>query len=262
MELSIAFCNRRNMGKLSLPFAKKDLLPTIMTDGEEPQVWYFSPFHYQNKCFGFEAFRFNSGGDTGKLYQSWNIVLSNKIEDMIMNHKLQNAVGELEYMYSRDALTGLYNRRELETRGMKVFKKAIENKTPVFHAVVDLDGMKQINDNWGHAEGDFALKKVTEAMKTVCGERGICVRTGGDEFAVFSGKVTEEEGAAWVRDIEKYLELFNETGEKEYKIHASIGYVYRVPKEDENMETFTRESDEAMYKNKIANKTRRGEPLR
>lgn len=262
LELRIAFCNQRNMGKLRLPYAKKELLPALMTDDERPQIWYFAPMHYQDKCLGFEAFRFYPKGETGKLYQGWNVVLSNKIQDAIMHRKLQDAIGELEYMYDRDSLTGLYNRRGLESHGNKIFEESIEQHKSVFHAVIDLDGMKQINDNYGHPEGDFALRKVTEAMQVVCGEQGICARTGGDEFVVLSNTITEKQGIAWIHEIEEYLNKFNDSDEKEYEIHASVGYVCRVPKTDENMETFTRESDEVMYKNKVANKAKRGEPLR
>ncbi len=262
MELRIAFCNRRNMGELRLPYDKKELLPSLMTDDDRPQIWYFAPIHFQDKCFGFEAFRFYPKGETGKLYQPWNIVLSNQIQDAILNCKLQDAISELEYMYDRDALTGLYNRRGLESRGNKIFAKNIQKGRPVFHAVIDLDGMKQINDNYGHPEGDFALKKVTEALESISGENVICARTGGDEFVVLASNITEEQGVEKVREVEKYLSDFNASKEKEYNIYASVGYVCRVPKPEENMETFTRESDEVMYKNKVANKTKRGEPLR
>ena len=89
-----------------------------------------------------------------------------------------------------------------------------------------MDGMKQINDNYGHIEGDYALKKVREAIHHACPD------------------------------------AFNESGGKEYDIHASYGYACRVPSQQDTMEIFIKESDEIMYRNKVINKINRGEALR
>ena len=62
--------------------------------------------------------------------------------------------------------------------------------------------------------------------------------------------------------MEKYLDDFNASNEKEYDIHASFGAIRRVPKADDTLESFIKESDEVMYMNKVANKAKRGEALR
>lgn len=74
--------------------------------------------------------------------------------------------------------------------------------------------------------------------------------------------ITEEEGKAFLQRLEQFLETFNESGEKTYDIHASCGYVCRIPTGEETIETYTKESDGVMYKNKVINKVRRGEILR
>lgn len=72
---------------------------------------------------------------------------------------MQKLVVKLEEMYDRDALTGMYNRRGFENRGNPMFEQAKEEGKQIFLAIIDMDGMKQINDNYGHIEGDYALKK-------------------------------------------------------------------------------------------------------
>lgn len=261
MEMRIGIKDRASMGHIRIPFPRKMLLPPEVTD-KNPQMWYFTPLHFQNKCFGYEAVRFQTPEVTGKLYFDWNITLSNKVQDTLVHTEMQRLIGELENMYDRDALTGMYNRRGYEMHGRGLFERAREKGTPVFLSIIDLDGMKQINDNFGHNEGDYALRTVCKAIQTSCLGENINARTGGDEFVVIAEGITEEEGVRWMQGIEKYLESFNTSGEKEYDIHASYGYVCRVLKDEDSMETYIKESDEMMYKNKVENKRRRGEPLR
>ncbi|MCH5266023.1 MAG: GGDEF domain-containing protein [Lachnospiraceae bacterium] len=261
MELRIHIDNGGSRGHINIPFDKKELLPAEVTD-ESPQIWYFVPLHFQNKTFGYEALRFWTPEVTGNLFLDWNVIVSNKVQDCLVHHHIQKLVVELENMYDRDALTGLYNRRGLETYGGQIFREAKEKQATVFLAIIDLDGMKQINDNHGHVEGDFALKTVCAAIRESCTGDSIHVRSGGDEFVVVAEGVEEQTGLSWMKDLEDYLERFNESGQKNYAIHASYGYVCRVPQEEDTMEIYVKESDEVMYKNKIENKKRRNEPLR
>ena len=62
--------------------------------------------------------------------------------------------------------------------------------------------------------------------------------------------------------FEDYLKKFNQLEKKPYHIHASLGYLYKIPEEEDSLETYIKVSDEIMYKNKVENKLRRNEPLR
>lgn len=261
MEMRIAIRNLVNMGRINIPFERKELLPPEMTD-ETPQIWYFTPLHFQNQTFGYEATRFLTPEVTGNLYLYWNIIISSKVQDALIYYRMQNLIGELENLYDRDSLTGMYNRRGLENHGGKLFEEAHQKGCPLFLAIIDLDGMKQINDNHGHVEGDYALKMVCKAISEACAKESIQARSGGDEFVVIANGIDESEGAAWMEKMEAVLDGMNQRGEKNYEIHASYGYVCRVPGEEDSMETYIKESDDMMYKNKIENKKRRNEPLR
>lgn len=261
MVMRIALKDRVELGPLEVSFDRKELIPELLSD-EKPQCWYFSPLHFQDNCYGYEAFHFPDEKRMGNLYFRWNVNIGNKIHDMLVEHKMQSLILELEEMYDRDVLTGMYNRRGWENYGKVMFGEAKENKEPIFLAVIDLDGMKLINDNFGHDEGDFALKKIREAIDTSCEKEHISARTGGDEFVVMAKGLSIDEGEAFLRRLEQYLETFNASGNKSYDIHASAGYVCRIPTENESIETFTKESDGMMYKNKVINKARRGEALR
>ena len=123
--------------------------------------------------------------------------------------------------------------------------------------------MKQINDNYGHIDWrDYALKKVREAIHHACPDAVIQARTGGDEFEIIAEDIAEDEGVHYLEELVAYLDAFNESGGKEYDIHASYGYACRVPSQQDTMEIFIKESDEIMYRNKVINKINRGEALR
>lgn len=261
MELRIAMIGENNMGALQIPFDRKELVPEVLTD-EEPQIWYFAPLHFQDNIYGYEMLNFQDPACTGNLYFRWNINIGNKIRDILVEYRMQKLIRELKEMYDRDALTGMYNRRGWENYGRTLFHQAKERGQTVFLAVIDLDGMKAINDNYGHDQGDFALKKIKEAILSVCREGYISARTGGDEFVILAKGISPEEGGRCLQEMEEFLEAYNASGEKEYDIHASTGFVCRIPTEEESIETYTKESDGAMYQNKVINKVKRGEALR
>lgn len=261
MELRIVIKERDGKGHVCMPFDRTELLPEMMT-GEEPQMWYFAPIHFQDNCFGYEALRFYDFETTGKLYLHWNIVMGNQIQNIITYQKMQRLMNQLEDMYDKDALTAIYNRRGFENYATPMFEDAKANGDPIFFLIIDMDGMKQINDNYGHVEGDFALKKISKAISKAFPKDVIVARTGGDEFVVVAKDIDEKQGSICMGKVERYLDSFNSTKQKEYDIHASFGAVYRVPKKRDTLQHFMKESDEVMYINKVTNKTKRGEVLR
>ncbi len=261
MEMRIGVKDDKDLGDTCYIFPREELLPSEMID-DSPQCWYFSTIHYQNFCYGYEAYQFKSPEITGQLYFKWNVILGNKIHDLLVERRMAGLISQLEVMSERDLLTAMYNRRGWERRAVPMFRAAKETGTTIFLSVVDLDGMKNINDNFGHSEGDFALCKICDVIRKACGARCVCARTGGDEFIVAAREITEEEGASYMERVDALLDEFNRSGEKEYDIHASYGYICKVPAEEDTMESFTKYSDDKMYEHKIKNKRRRGEPLR
>lgn len=92
---------------------------------------------------------------------------------------------ELQRDAMTDALTGLLNRRGLDTIGQQALTRALEENIPVTCVMIDLDDFKPVNDTLGHEAGDRLLKATAELLKTGVGPRDIVARLGGDEFAMF-----------------------------------------------------------------------------
>ena len=165
-------------------------------------------------------------------------------------------------MYDRDALTGLYNRHGMKKHGDLAIQAAAEREQTLYVASLDLDDMKYINDNFGHIEGDFALKTIAQLIREVCPESAVVVRSGGDEFLIIAANLPEEQAQGLLPTIMIKLDTFNKNGQKPYEIHSSAGYINRVPMPDESIERFIKESDAKMYENKLENKAKRGQAVR
>lgn len=88
----------------------------------------------------------------------------------------------------RDPLTGLLQRDIFESLAKAQMKRAAFGETALCVAIIDIDNMKRINDEWGHAAGDFAIQHVSRALTDALREADLCSRIGGDEFMVlFNG---------------------------------------------------------------------------
>lgn len=246
---------------LTVSFPRSELIPKEIS-GEEPQAWYFLPVHFEEYCYGYEAFCFKETGRTGRLYLQWNTNVGNKIRDILNHNKMQRLIAELESMYDRDALTGLYNRHGMKKHGDLAIQAAAEREQTLYVASLDLDDMKYINDNFGHIEGDFALKTIAQLIREVCPESAVVVRSGGDEFLIIAANLPEEQAQALLPTIMIKLDTFNKNGQKPYEIRSSAGYINRVPMPDESIERFIKESDAKMYENKVENKEKRGQAVR
>ena len=98
---------------------------------------------------------------------------------------------EIEYQRDHDQLTGLFNRTGRDARLSKILEECRE---PYYCAVVmvDSDGLKMVNDTYGHENGDEYLKKIAEMLKQEAGENSILCRQGGDEFTLFYYKYEKE----------------------------------------------------------------------
>ena len=181
-------------------------------------------------------------------------MLGRTIHNMVQEWRQQRLIAQLQYLYDKDTLTGMYNRRCLEYQGDKIFNDARLFGSKLYLAVIDMDGTKYINDNYGHEEGDFAIVKLCDIIRDVYKDMGICIRTGGDEFVVIAGDSDEGMARSWDARIESLADEFNKSGVKPYSIYVSVGSVCKMPGRTDTISSFIKESDEIMYENKMRNK--------
>ena len=115
---------------------------------------------------------------------------------------------------------------------------------------IDLDGLKKINDTYGHSVGDTAICNIADVLTQSCVSGEIYCRFGGDEFIVFAADYTEKNARDLTLTIESNIEKINESKEHPFVLSASTGYVIDVPEEGEDIFRFVTAADNIMYTQK------------
>jgi diguanylate cyclase (GGDEF)-like protein len=160
-----------------------------------------------------------------------------------------------------DALTGLYNRRGFMGLAENHLKASRRSGTPFGLVYVDLDGMKAVNDLYGHAEGDRALVEIATLLRGVAGPSDVIGRLGGDEFALLLAAVDfGTEGIIRAR-LQKPLALINAQSGRKYGHSFSIGVVIADPRSNRDLDQLLAQADSLMYEEKQQHHSRR-EPMR
>ena len=157
---------------------------------------------------------------------------------------------QLEYLSFHDSLTGLYNRRFFEEELHRLFNK---RSIPLGLILIDLNGLKIINDMLGHKMGDKFLVKIAEILSTSIRASDISARIGGDEFAIILPNTTEEGVKKLISRIEERIEATNRTNEMFLSI--SVGYAIHFG-QFKNAEELFKAADDVLYKNKYSKKRR------
>ena len=146
-----------------------------------------------------------------------------------------------------DSLTGLYNRRYFEEYLKKEVKRALRQKQAFSIIGLDLDHLKQINDNYGHAFGDLAIKTVANVLKRNARSIDTAARMGGEEFNVILPGVDSNGAMIAAERIRKALE--SEKLDTINQVTASIGVATFLEHSD-NIEDILELTDQAMYQSK------------
>lgn len=162
----------------------------------------------------------------------------------------------LDFEAEHDVLTGCYNRGSLIQRMLDMVHKSEHTR---FAALMgDLDRLKQINDTFGHIEGDFAIRKAAAFLRDALPERTLIGRIGGDEFLCFF-PVDETDPKEVLARLDLLEKNFDEVSTKPYYIEVSAGYTLFEEKDVEDVQEIVRMADASLY---AAKKNRRRSVVR
>ncbi len=167
-----------------------------------------------------------------------------------------NVYAEILKHATLDALTGFYNRRQLEERIKQEIASSRRQKTPLCAIMTDIDFFKKVNDTYGHAVGDLVLKTVSKVMRSQLREYDIAGRYGGEEFAILLPFTKIEEAKMVAERLRKAIEAKSiaiskinaDAKEKEIHVTISLG-VYELAENDKE-EDLLKNADKALYKAK------------
>ncbi len=154
---------------------------------------------------------------------------------------------KLQFLSFHDALTSVYNRGYFEEEMLRLTNS---REYPISIIVVDLDGLKIVNDSLGHEKGDLLLRTTAEILNNSVRANDIISRIGGDEFALILPRTGEETAITIGRRISKNIELYREKN-PEIPLNLSLGISTSGDPSHPIVEIF-KEADNNMYRNKIS----------
>ncbi|MBP7764350.1 MAG: PAS domain S-box protein [Syntrophaceae bacterium] len=149
-----------------------------------------------------------------------------------------------------DELTGLYNRRGFIAFSEQHRKIAVRTRQAMLLFFADLDKLKEINDTFGHQEGDRALVEVAEILKSAFRESDVIGRIGGDEFAVLVTNATAAAGGLLSARVQEILDRRNQGQSRGYPLGLSKGVAPYDPDHPCSLDELMSRADERMYRQK------------
>lgn len=174
-----------------------------------------------------------------------------QIQDITERKRAEAAIQTLSLV---DELTGLYNRRGFLAFSQQHLNSLQRTNKGVVVVYADLDGLKKINDSFGHKEGDRALMKTAELLKETFRSSDVLARLGGDEFTALAAVEPDGGISSLVSRIHEKFDKHNALRVSPYKLSISIGIALFDCEKSQSMEELMSQADAAMYENKRSKK--------
>jgi len=249
--LKLALKNGKRLPECS--YQKKYLLPEYIYENSDCAYMY-TPLFFGDKEFGYIALAFE-GNRLAFHFQliQWQININQMLQSICEAKRTGLLVTRLEDIYMKDSLTGLLNKHGYNHHEELLLNRAITENQPICAFLIDMNGLKSINDNFGHLEGDFAIQVLGHALESAAGENDICARFSGDEFYLLSLGKANNEAKSLIDKIQVYLENYNKLSNKEYTVSCSCGFASTLPDADftsDNIQELFALADKMMYENK------------
>jgi diguanylate cyclase (GGDEF)-like protein len=207
----------------------------------------FIPLFFDDEEMGVALFSYNQN----LLVEAYELLRVN-VSTAIKGAEL---VSKVQTLSVTDELTGLLNRRGFfqfaNSRLMHLKRSTASVPIVMF---MDMDGLKTINDTYGHSEGDKVIVIFAKLLREALREEDIIGRMGGDEFVVLSSVKTHEQGAQVVKRIREKFDEYNQRNLHPYKVDCSIGTVALEDATRECFEAAILNADNVLYKEKMRKK--------
>ena len=241
-------------------YRKKNLLPDYIYDGSDCSYIYI-PLFFEEKEFGYIALSYKDNRiDHHFQLIQWQININHMLQSIRQAKRTGMLVAHLEDIYMKDSLTGLYNKHGYNHFEEQLLNRAISENLPLTAFMIDMDGLKKINDTFGHSEGDFAIQVMGQALESTAEEGDLCARFSGDEFYMLTVGLSEKEAKLRAESIISYLHNYNRLSSKKYQISCSCGFASAHPSStftSEHIQELFAEADQKMYEEKINHHTAR-----
>lgn len=180
--------------------------------------------------------------EDGKIFR-----IAGTAED-ITERKLMDE--ELKALSLTDELTGLYNRRGFSALAKQQLKMANRLKRGIFVLYADIDNLKQINDTFGHNEGDRVLIETSDILRNNFRDSDIIARVSGDEFLIIPVGAAGDNIEIVTTRLQECIDVHNAKNPRSYKLSLSAGLAYYDPENPISVDELIFQADKAMYEQK------------
>lgn len=251
--------NVEGVSKRVPTFETKKLLPDLDKFFEDNDAVTVLPLHFQDRAIGYLAMEFRyCTGNYSMLHSIDCNIMGMVLENARIQHELKHFAARLEQLHIRDPMTGLYNRRGFYRYVPKIYERCVKNGEMFMIISADLDELKEINDIYGHAEGDNAITMVARALESASSKDETIARFGGDEYVVAGACPSEECGNEYIKKVESFISDYNKVSGKPYQLRTSCGVYIATPDGTMSLDEFITNADKIMYEKKMSSKIHRG----
>lgn len=238
-------------GEYRVPFTQFDMseiLPNLDEIHKISNQLLFVPLHSQQKVFGYLVAGYDINAVNFQRMYELTINFEQALDTIVNQTRLITMNKRLNDLYCHDPLTGVLNRRGFYQEYNKMLKANTDDDSWLYVFSIDINGLKYINDTFGHIEGDYAIKTIARISETCAGSGGICARFGGDEFvAAMIDKKDGQTASNFEDHFSKMMKDFNNRHYKEYEVSASLGACSAKVDADTDVDVLMLESDKKMY---------------
>lgn len=247
---------------LSKPFQTSKMLPVLHEPREESGTYFFSPLHHNDRLFGISVVSLGDATDCyDPLYLSWKTAVEIGLEYVRMQSYLKRFNNRIYLSEIRDSLTGLFNGEGHEKFCKECFAAAKQEQRRFLILYAQCDGVRQLNETYGHTEGDSAITVLANAINNCCSTNERCARIQDGLFSIIGYRdYAIEADAMLIQSIRNSLEQYNHTSLKPYKVTASFGVFCDYLKPDDTLEQISDIAKKQLQENKKRFDVERGAP--
>ena len=230
-------------------FALENLVPAAPQAGD---VFVVLPIHYINRSYGYMVFLNDMLPVDNYHYRICQDSIGSSIDNLHRHMIQKSTIEELDLLHMQDQLTGLQNRFAFK----RYRREYISSPGGYTTVLMDIDGLKTINDQFGHLAGNNAISIIAEVIRESVGETDLAIRYGGDEFLILSHDTS---AALWEerrKEINQRLEDISVRQQLPYRLGVSLGYAVSTLDTPLSIEKSLELADRAMYENKKERKAR------
>lgn len=230
-------------------FERKDILPLQYFEGG-PKYFIVFQIHFRTTAYGYLVLEPEEGEWPNIFAINFLNTLAFAIESSIMENEF-NELSKIKSQYLIDPLTNVFNRRGFEKNIQTLLTRIDANdNTRLTIVSIDMDNLKQINDQYGHAEGDLAIISVINAIQSCLEGEDFCARIGGDEFIAVLVSNDMNDNYNFKERVLRAIATKSIELSKPYTLHASLGFCGPLKLKEINLYNCMQIADEDMYKNK------------